>query len=255
MSNVTDVFAGESYGRNAAFWTKIIRERLDRYRTELTDRTVMAAVGDCTSQRILDAGCGEGYLSRIIQSGGGQVVGIDACAELIEAARSTAEHEERDIVYHHGSVNALPLEDETFDCVVCNHLVNDLPDPAPAFSEFGRVLKPGGKLVVLMLHPCFYPAPTGVETASEESVSDQYFEVRSFAQNFRVAGESSPAPVTVWMRPLESYLSSLTDANFSLAVMQEPRPTPEQIAADPWWRENFRRPTFLLLVAERKPSR
>lgn len=255
MSNVTDVFADESYSRNAQFWTKIIRERLDRYRTELTDSTVMAAVGDCAGRRVLDAGCGEGYLSRIIHSIGGRVVGIDACGELIDAARSAAEREKRDIVYHHGSVIALPLDDETFDCVVCNHLVNDLPDPAPAFNEFGRVLKPGGKLVVLMLHPCFYAASTGDETTSGESMSDQYFETRSFAQSFRVAGELSPAPVTVWMRSLESYLSALTDANFSLSAIQEPRPTPEQIAADPWWRENFRKPTFLLLVAERKPSR
>ncbi|MFI6044190.1 class I SAM-dependent methyltransferase [Nocardia sp. NPDC051321] len=230
-----------------------MRERRDRYRTDLTDRAVLSAVGERSGQRVLDAGCGEGYLSRILDGGNARVVGIDACAELVEAARGAADQEGRDIVYHHGSVAALPLDNATFDCVVCNHLVNDLPDPAPAFEEFGRVLKPGGRLVVLMLHPCFYRTPTDDETTGE-SVSDQYFAVRSFTQNFRVAGESSPAQVTVWMRPLESYLAALTEANFAVTAIKEPRPAPEQVAADPWWRDNFRRPTFLLLVAERKPG-
>jgi 2-polyprenyl-3-methyl-5-hydroxy-6-metoxy-1,4-benzoquinol methylase len=48
---------------NAGFWIRIIREQRDRYRTELTDQAVLAAIGDCADLDVLDAGCGEGYAS------------------------------------------------------------------------------------------------------------------------------------------------------------------------------------------------
>ncbi|MFI5779204.1 class I SAM-dependent methyltransferase [Nocardia sp. NPDC051570] len=243
MEIATEISAGQSYDGNAQFWIRIIRERLDRFRTDLTDHAVLSALGDCSGRRILDAGCGEGYLSRILHSRGARVVGIDASAELIDAAR----RESADIDYHHGSVDAIPLNSADFDDVVCNHLVNDLPDPAPAFGEFARILRPDGKLTVLMLHPCFYQ--TFID-GDETTIADQYFGDRSFEQSFRVAGEISPTPVTVRMRSLEYYVSALAAAGFVLETVREPRPP--QTAIDPWWQENFRRPIFLLLVARRR---
>ncbi|NQE90864.1 class I SAM-dependent methyltransferase [Nocardia terpenica] len=247
-----DASPGQSYYANSEYWIGIIRGRLDKYRIELTDRAVLAAVGECANRRVLDAGCGEGYLSRILHSYGAQVVGIDACADLICAARDEARRADREIIYHLGIVEALPLENRSFDYVVCNHLVNDLPDPASAFREFGRVLEPGGKLVVMMLHPCFHSMSTqNTESFCDKFLVDEYFSARSFSESFLVAGRISPVPVRVWMRSLEDYLSAVTDAGFTLTAIQEPRPTPDQFTTDPWWRENFRLPTFLQIIAER----
>ncbi len=54
-----------SYSANAEYWTLIIRDGLDRYRTGLTNTAMLEAAGDVTGLSVLDAGCGEGYLARM----------------------------------------------------------------------------------------------------------------------------------------------------------------------------------------------
>jgi 2-polyprenyl-3-methyl-5-hydroxy-6-metoxy-1,4-benzoquinol methylase len=80
----------DTYANNSDFWIKIIREKLDRYRTDLTDQAVLQALGDVRELRVLDGGCGEGYMSRLIAARGArEVVGIDTSSSLINA---TATH-------------------------------------------------------------------------------------------------------------------------------------------------------------------
>ncbi|MFD0537053.1 class I SAM-dependent methyltransferase [Actinomadura luteofluorescens] len=129
---------------NAQYWVKVIRERRDRYRTELTDAAVLDAVGDCASQSVLDAGCGEGYLSRRLASMGAEVTGVDAAQGLIDAASSHPEQEGK-ATFTRASVEDLPLEDDRFDLVLCNHLFSHLQDPTRAIGEFSRVLRSGGR--------------------------------------------------------------------------------------------------------------
>ena len=71
-------------------------------------------------------------------------------------------------------------------------------------------------------------------------------------QQFNVDGITSPAEVTSWHRPLEFYVGSLKDSGLSLTDLREPHPTHEQLQNDPWWRANFPRPLFLLLVAQKQ---
>ena len=71
------------------YWVKVIRERRDRYRTELTDKAVLDAVGACEGLRVLDAGCGEGYLARTLADRGADVTGVDVSQGLIDAASAT----------------------------------------------------------------------------------------------------------------------------------------------------------------------
>jgi 2-polyprenyl-3-methyl-5-hydroxy-6-metoxy-1,4-benzoquinol methylase len=145
-----------SYSQNAAFWIDIIRRRRDRYRTGFTDAAVLSLVGPNEVVRVLDAGCGEGYLSRLLAKRGAEVVGVDTNVELIKAARQEATRLGLAVDHLVADTGALPIEFVGgFDVVVLNHVVNDLEDPAPTFLEAARVLRPGGRVVALMLHPCF----------------------------------------------------------------------------------------------------
>lgn len=141
----------ERWQANSEYWVKVIRERRDRYRTEVTDPALLDAVGPCEGLRVLDAGCGEGYLARELAARGAEVVGADSCRGLVTAA-ATAGHP-GPAAFTCASVDALPLRDEAFDLVVCNHLFSHLPDPASAIGEFARVLRRGGRLVIFTLHP------------------------------------------------------------------------------------------------------
>jgi 2-polyprenyl-3-methyl-5-hydroxy-6-metoxy-1,4-benzoquinol methylase len=98
----------DPYANNSPFWMRIIREKLDRYRTELTDAAVLSAIGPVEGQIVLDGGCGEGYMSRELANRGATVTGLDMSSSLIAAAR-----EERDrlgfrINHYVASLDSIP---------------------------------------------------------------------------------------------------------------------------------------------------
>ena len=241
----------ERWEANAEYWVKVIRERRDRYRTELTDQAVLDAIGPCAGQRVLDAGCGEGYLARRLAALGADVVGIDACQGLIDAAEGLPPERPGSLSFTRASVDAIPAGDGYFDLVVCNHLFSHLQDPADAIHEFGRVLRSGGRLIILTLHPCFYTEHS--EHGAMDSVpARRYFASRGVDQHFLVDGLESPSMITSWLRPLEYYSGTLRDAGFVITDLREPHPTDEQLQNDPWWREAFPTALFILLAAERR---
>jgi 2-polyprenyl-3-methyl-5-hydroxy-6-metoxy-1,4-benzoquinol methylase len=239
---------------NASFWVQIIREHRDRYRNELTDPAMLQAIGEPARLAVLDAGCGEGYFSRILARNGAIVTGVDSSARLIEAARTQNLSDALPVTFDIASVDELPYADSTFDLVICNHLVNDLYDPRKPISEFARVLRSGGRIVILMLHPCFYNKHAERDQATNGLIAASYFETRSIEQTFKVDGLTSPVANTAWFRPLGFYTEELRDAGFAIISLTEPHPSAEQVQTDPWWRRGFTRPLFMLLVAQKLPE-
>jgi ubiquinone/menaquinone biosynthesis C-methylase UbiE len=243
-----------SYDANASFWVQIISEHRDRYRNELTDPAMMQAIGNAQGLDVLDAGCGEGYLSRVLAGQGAIVRGIDSSEKLIKAATQENQRETLPASFDVGSVDNLPYKDDAFDIVVANHLMNDLHVPGVAVGEFARVLRPGGRFINLMLHPCFYNKHAERHQTDNGVIAASYFDIRSIEQSFEVDGITSPATNTAWFRPLEYYTIQLRDAGFVILELTEPHPSVEQTQTDAWWRSSFTRPLFMLLVAELRKS-
>jgi SAM-dependent methyltransferase len=224
------------------------RSAADKYRTELTDPAMLAAIGSPRGLEVLDAGCGEGYLARLFASDGASVTGIDSSVNQIETARSVSEGPP--VSFDVGSVDALPYPDDAFDLVVCNHLMNDLQDPSGPIQEFGRVTRSGGRIVVLMLHPCFYNRHAERAELSNGVLTSDYFSTRHIQQAFEVDGLTSPVASTSWFRPLGFYTGQLTMAGYVITGMEEPHPSADQVATDSFWQRGFTRPLFMLISAE-----
>ncbi|HZW06722.1 MAG TPA: bifunctional demethylmenaquinone methyltransferase/2-methoxy-6-polyprenyl-1,4-benzoquinol methylase UbiE [Phycisphaerales bacterium] len=103
---------------------------------------------------VLDVACGTGDLSRLFaDSGASKVVGLDYTEEMLAVARQkrgqSTGRVAREIEYIRGDAQALPFADATFDVVSIAFGIRNVQDPAKAVGEFFRVLKPGGRLVVL----------------------------------------------------------------------------------------------------------
>ena len=254
MNNTATEALPNRYDANASFWVQIIREHRDKYRNELTDPAMLHAIGEPAGLEILDAGCGEGYLSRILAKKGANATGIDSSNKLIEAARRQNLADGMPVSFDIGSVDDLPYPDSAFDLVVCNHLVNDLFDPSNPISEFARVLRSSGRLIILMLHPCFYNKHAERDQATNGMIASSYFDIRSVEQTFQVGGLTSPAANIAWFRPLEFYTEELRKSGFAITSLTEPHPSPEQWRADSWWRKGFTRPLFMLLTAQKLSS-
>ena len=117
--------------------------------------------------RVLDAGCGIGGSSRLIaEQFNCRVIGIDLADKFINAAnyltKCTAQ---KDLVsFQQGSILDLPFEENTFDAILCQHVLMNIKDKSKTIREFFRVLKPGGNLILHEItkgenHSVLFPVP------------------------------------------------------------------------------------------------
>lgn len=101
---------------------------------------------------VIDLGSGSGmdaFFAAIQVGAGGSVVGVDFTAEQLGKARALAAREGFDqIEFREGRIEALPAEDEGFDCVISNGVINLSPQKERVFAEASRVLRPGGRLAI-----------------------------------------------------------------------------------------------------------
>jgi hypothetical protein len=119
-----------------------------------------------------------------------------------------------------------------------------------ALKEFSRVLRSRGRVVILMLHQCFYNKHAERGQPENNLPAGSYFQPRPVTQNFEVDGLESPAANTSGLRPLEDYTGALREAGFVITSLSEPHPSQQMIEEDEWWQSGFSRPLFMLLVAE-----
>ena len=100
---------------------------------------------------VLDAGCGIGGSSRLLaRQFDCQVIGIDLSDKFIPAANFLTQCMalENLVSFQQGSILDLPFEKNTFDAILCQHVLMNIKDKSKAVKEFFRVLKPGGKLIL-----------------------------------------------------------------------------------------------------------
>lgn len=99
-----------------------------------------------------DLGCGTGQVATALAPNVARVVAIDASAEMLAAARRRL-RDAPNVEVRRGDLEALPLEDGVLDVAITALVLHHLPDPAAAIREAARVLKPGGRLLVIDMLP------------------------------------------------------------------------------------------------------
>lgn len=133
-------------------WVKEVREGKSTVRKGSLDTVLLEACGNVDGLIILDCGCGEGRFCRILVERGAQyVLGLDLCELMIEAARELQSgHDD----YRVRDVQDLGfIEDESFNLAVSYFNLCDLPDFEANNREVFRVLKGGGRFIIVNLQP------------------------------------------------------------------------------------------------------
>jgi SAM-dependent methyltransferase len=101
---------------------------------------------------VADLGCGEGYLTIEAARWAKQVIAVDRSADALRDARALARRRGlANIVWKRGDIEALPLRDGRVDVALLSQSLHHASDPARALAEAGRILRPGGRVLVLDL--------------------------------------------------------------------------------------------------------
>ena len=97
----------------------------------------------------LDVGCGTGFLSFELATRGHRVTGVDFAPSMLAEARRKAAERTVAVRFDHGDAEQLAVPSRSFDLVITRHVLWTLPHPEQAIDEWIRVLRPGGRLVVV----------------------------------------------------------------------------------------------------------
>ncbi len=210
----------EFWNRVADDWQIQIGAAGDSNRVLNSDPVLWAFAGDVGGLKVLDAGCGTGYLSKQLSDRGAVVAGIDISERMIDIAR--AQHPNIDFRVDSCS-EIRTVRNAEFDLVIANYVLMDTPDLEGATYAFNRILRLGGIAVLVFSHPCF---PQGRATGSADGGETNYrwtfpyFERRRcvdppwghFTSNF-----------TWFHRPLSDYWKAFKAAGFVVLDFEEPR--------------------------------
>ena len=101
---------------------------------------------------VADVGCGEGYLTLELARWARTVYGIDRSDQVLEQAKALANRRNvPNVEWRKGDLARLPLHDASVDVVLLSQALHHAPDPEAAITETVRILRPGGRLLVLDL--------------------------------------------------------------------------------------------------------
>jgi ubiquinone/menaquinone biosynthesis C-methylase UbiE len=220
----------------------------DLWHRTLIDPSFLDVVGDVRNQRILDLGCGNGYIARKLVREGAAVTGVDASAPIIAHARRREAEAPLGVEYHVADAAQLDdWEDESFDAVIANMSLMDIANAEGAIQEVGRLLRKGGRFVASLSHPCFdlgdrsvwdverAVEPTTIRTTIWRKVS-QYRE--PFHGRVPWGGPDYPYQTVYYHRPLSWYFRALHGAGLVVRRLEEPAPTEEFLDSEspqgPW---------------------
>jgi ArsR family transcriptional regulator len=99
-----------------------------------------------------DLGCGTGQVSELIAPHVAKVVAVDGSADMVQAARRRLKGASQ-VEVRRGDMEALPIDDRQLDVAIIALVLHHVPDPARALSEVSRVLKSGGRLLIVDMLP------------------------------------------------------------------------------------------------------
>ncbi len=226
-----NAWAREAWSRNAAFWDGRMGEGNDFFKLLIwppTERLLAIRPGE----RVLDVACGNGLTSRLLAAAGAHVLAFDLAEEMVRHARErTSEHAER-IEYRvldaTDEAALLALGEGAYDAALCNMALFDMADIRPLMRVLATLLRPRGRFVFSVVHPCFNNSRTvhvaELEDRGGHIVTTYSVKVSGYLTptvNAGLAMVGQPVPQPYFDRPLQDLLGACFDAGFVLDGLEE----------------------------------
>ena len=245
--------AKTSWGKHAGWYSGVVEEK-GSYQKDVILPGVLKMLGLKNSAAVLDIACGEGFFTREFYKAGANALGVDAGPELIEIAKKKSPKE---VLYRVADAKSLSfLNDGAFDAATIILALQNIDNIAPVLKEAHRILRKGGRMVVVLNHPVLR-IPKLSAWGWDEGQRLQYRRLNGYMSELKLPIQMHPGdrPEDVtWSfhRPLQTYFKALNVAGFAIddleewASVKKSQPGPKAKAEDRA-REEF--PMFLAIRA------
>jgi 2-polyprenyl-3-methyl-5-hydroxy-6-metoxy-1,4-benzoquinol methylase len=164
----------EIWNQNAGWWDDYVGPEGNDFHRTLVGPTTSRLLGLQPGERVLDIACGNGQFAREMARMGIEVVACDFSEVFIERAKTWTAQAGLSVDYHvldaTDEAQLLALGQNAFDAAVCSMGLMDMTTIDPLFSALNKLLKPGGRFVFSVSHPCFNS--TGCRMSVEEEVRE-----------------------------------------------------------------------------------
>ena len=211
-SNTERAALRRSWTLNAEAWTTAVREQAIPSRRVATDAAIIAACDRVLDgrhdMRVLDVGCGEGWLARELVKFGAHVTGIDASAPLIDVARASGGGVDYACVSYEQLESDPCVVAGPFDLVICNFALLD-DRVVPLLSALARRLPASGVILVQTVHPW-------------AAVGEGPYEEGWRTETWGAFGNAFPAPMPWYFRPIGSWIAVAREAQLVVDRLEEP---------------------------------
>jgi SAM-dependent methyltransferase len=227
----------EHAARNQADWNARADEYQARHGSQLAEHDGLTwsgwnlpeadlqVLGDVAGRDVLELGCGGAQWSIGLAREGARVTALDLSERQLEYARRAMEAAGVDFPLVHASAEAVPLPDESFDIVFCDHGAMSFTDPYRSVPEVVRLLRPGGLLAFSHMSPLIELCWPQDADGPDQSLHRDYFSLYQLAGDDEV---SFNLPYGAWFR--------LFRAN-DLEVLDLIEPRPAADATSSYWNQ------------------
>lgn len=197
----------ESWNKNALEWIKVI-DNADIESRKFTNKAILDLIGNSPAIKILDVGCGEGWLTRSLGTMGKSVVGLDAIPELLENAEKKGDGTYYQMSYEDIILGKL-IPEAPYDAAVFNFCLYQREGLSQLLKQVKKSLSENGYIAIQTLHP-FFLMQNDLEYKSQW-INDSW---KGLPGNF-TDGHSWYA------RTFESWMSVIKKAGLQLHQLQE----------------------------------
>jgi 2-polyprenyl-3-methyl-5-hydroxy-6-metoxy-1,4-benzoquinol methylase len=195
----------ESWHKNAAPWIVAIEEQQIESRKLVTDRAIIDAVVSQNGCKVLDLGCGEGWLTRELTALGMDVLGTDTIPEFIDRARMSGSQRFELLSYEEIAGGKLS---EKFDVVAANFSLLGQASVTGLFRSIHSLLNPQGTFIVQTLHPLL--------------VCDNFTYADSWRSTSWDGFSSGFTPAPWYFRTMATWVQLYTANGLSIVEIREP---------------------------------
>jgi ubiquinone/menaquinone biosynthesis C-methylase UbiE len=211
------------WGLVADWYDQLVGESGSEYHKEVIIPGVLRLLAAAQGDAVIDIACGQGVLCRALQARGVAVTGVDAAAELIRAARRRGP---ADIHYEIADARQLThFAAAKFTAAACVLAIQNIHPLPPVFQGIARILQPNGRLVIVMMHPCFR-GPKETSWCWDESAKTQYRRIDRYLiprKSPIVTHPGSNPNQYTWAfhQPIGAYVKALRQSGLLVDAMEE----------------------------------